>query len=494
MTVLSAAGAMGNPDFFGPYFSGDSWATWHAVLLAAEGAPLDDDQLTRFAAAADRSPPTCRVKELWVIAGRRAGKDSIASLLATVAALGDYRAQLRPGERATIVCLAVDREQARIVLKYIQGYFREIALLKPLVVRETPDGLELNNGVDVVVATNSFRAVRGRTIACAIFDEVAFWRSEESANPDIESYQAIIPGMVNVPGAQLIGISSPYRRSGLLFDRWRKHFGKDDDDVLVVKGPTRAFNPNVPQHIIDAALARDPEAARAEWLAEFRSDLSDFLDRALIEAAADPGVPVRPPRNGLRYKAFSDPSGGRGDSFSCAIAHAEGNLSVLDCLFERRPPFDPSAVVAEIAVLLRSYCISEVTGDKYAAEWVVEAFKKELIKYRSSDRDRSALYLDVLPLFTSGRARLIDNPRLVHQFATLERRTSRTGRDRVDHPTGSHDDLCNSAAGALLLASGKGGPLVIGDETLARSRIPMPRGGEGWSPLQPYYFPEKYHR
>ena len=131
-------------------------------------------------AVADRSPPTRRTKELWIIAGRRAGKDSIASLLAGTAALGDYRAQLRPGERATIVCLAVDREQARIVLKYIQGYFREIALLKPLVVRETPDGLELNNGVDVVVATNSFRAVRGRTIACAIFDEVAFWRSEEN--------------------------------------------------------------------------------------------------------------------------------------------------------------------------------------------------------------------------------------------------------------------------------------------------------------------------
>ena len=168
---------------------------------------------------------------------------------------------------------------------------------------------------------------------------------------------------------------------------------------------------------------------------------------------------------------------------SCAIAHAEGNTAVLDCLFEHRPPFDPAAVVAEIAVLLRSYCISDVTGDKYAAEWVVEAFKKELIKYRSSDRDRSALYLDALPLFTSGRARLVDNPRLVHQFSSLERRTSRTGRDRVDHPAGMHDDAANSAAGALLLASGKSGPLVIGDETLMRSRIPL--GGYNF----PFYLP-----
>jgi hypothetical protein len=32
----------------------------------------------------------------------------------------------------------------------------------------------------------------------------------------------------------------------------------------------------------------------------------------------------------------------------------------------------------------------------------------------------------------------------------LERRTSPIGKDRVDHGPGGHDDLCNSAAGALV--------------------------------------------
>ena len=31
----------------------------------------------------------------------------------------------------------------------------------------------MNNAVDIVVATNSFRSIRGRTILVAIFDEVA---------------------------------------------------------------------------------------------------------------------------------------------------------------------------------------------------------------------------------------------------------------------------------------------------------------------------------
>ncbi len=58
-----------------------------------------------------------------------------------------------------------------------------------------------------------------------------------------------------------------------------------------------------------------------------------------------------------------------------------------------------------------------------------------------------------LPLFNSGRVRLLDNRKLVAQFAALERHTSSVGRDRIDHGPGGHDDLCNSAAGALIAAS-----------------------------------------
>jgi hypothetical protein len=63
----------------------------------------------------------------------------------------------------------------------------------------------------------------------------------------------------------LIGISTPYRRSGLLFDRWRRFYGKADDGVLVIRGPSTAFNPLLPQSVIDAALERDQEAGAAEW-------------------------------------------------------------------------------------------------------------------------------------------------------------------------------------------------------------------------------------
>jgi hypothetical protein len=84
---------------------------------------------------------------------------------------------------------------------------------------------------------------------------------------------------------------------------------------------------------------------------------------------------------------------------------------------------------------------------------VVSAFAAAGINYRHSERDRSAIYSDALPLFTSGRALILDNPKLISQFASLERKTSPIGKDRIDHGPGGHDDLCNSAALAMVLAT-----------------------------------------
>ena len=47
------------------------------------------------------------------------------------------------------------------------------------------------------------------------------------------------------------------------------------------------------------------------------------------------------------------PSGGRQDAFTLAIGHKEGDVAVLDCLRERKPPFDPAGVVVEFAEALR---------------------------------------------------------------------------------------------------------------------------------------------
>ena len=77
--MLSLTEAMEDPQLFGPWFCGPSWASWRAILKAAIAEPMTDDEVKLFRSVAERDPPTQRVRELWIIAGRRAGKDSIAS-------------------------------------------------------------------------------------------------------------------------------------------------------------------------------------------------------------------------------------------------------------------------------------------------------------------------------------------------------------------------------------------------------------------------------
>jgi hypothetical protein len=454
--ALNIIEAMTDPALFQGWFAGETWDGWRTILKAAYCLPMDEAETEFFRTIAERDPPTKPVRELWCIVGRRGGKDSVASVIAAhSAALFSEGHRLRPGERALVACLAVDRDQSKVILNYTRSYFADIDLLKGMIQRETATGFELSNNVDVSITTNSFRSVRGRPILCAILDETAFWRDENSATPDEETYKAIKPALASIPGSIIIGISSPYRKSGLLYKKFREHYGKNGD-VLVIKAPTRTLNPTIDQAIVDEAMAEDPAAASAEWMAEFRDDIAAFVTREAVDACISPDVLERSRIQGVKYTAFVDPSGGSSDSMTLAIGHSQlgedrkRSVAVLDAVREIRAPFSPDDAVAEFATLLKSYSIRTVRGDRYAAEWVTEAFKKAGIEYRPADLSKSEIYRDFLPRLNSGEVDLLDNPRMVSQLLSLERRTARGGRDSIDHPPGGKDDLINAAAGCCV--------------------------------------------
>ena len=70
-------------------------------------------------------------------------------------------------------------------------------------------------------------------------------------------------------------------------------------------------------------------------------------------------------------------------------------------------------------------------------------------------KDRSQLYFDLLPAVNAGTVELPDVPELLRELRGLERRRGPSGRDRVDHRPGSHDDLANAAAGVVSLLAGR---------------------------------------
>jgi hypothetical protein len=438
------------PTLLGAAFGGDvaSWSTWRAVLKAAWGIELSRHEAKAFAAVAgSRKPPQQRVRELWAVVRRRGGKSRIAALIVCYVALF-VQHRLAPGERGLCLVLSATLEQSKVALSYCQAFLERSTVLRQEIEDVTANEIRLKNGITIATHPNSFRSVRGRTLLCCVFDEISFWRDDTSATPDSEVYSAVLPSLATCNGL-LVGISSPYRKAGLLHAKHKQYFGADGDDVLVVQGSSKMFNITLSDAVIEAQKAADPTASDSEWGGLFRADLVGLFDDNVIDLAAVRGRPLELPPlpSKYSYRCGVDPSGGAigGDAYSITIGHREGERFVVDLCRGRRGPFDPAEVTGEYAGLCHDYHITAVTGDAYGREWVTAAWRKEGVSYANSDLNASMIYLEALPLFMRGLVELpADHLALLRELRLLERIPGRVGKDQVVHPRNAHDDLANS--------------------------------------------------
>jgi hypothetical protein len=298
-TAFTILQAMDHPDLFARWFKGSSWDAWRVFLAALFALPMTAEQLETFKACTGRTAPVDKpFTEAWLCIGRRGGKSQVLAFLGVyLSTFRDYTPYLAPGEKATVRVMAADRDQARAIFRFIGAMLREIPLLGPLITKETAESFELSNRVIIEVGTASYRSSRGYTFAAILCDEIAFWRSEDAANPDAEVLAAVRPGMATIPGAMLLCASSPYARRGELWRAYDRWFGKDDAPALIWKAPTRAMNSTVSQDFIDEETNKDPANANSEYLAEFRSDIEAFVSIDAIRACIEPGVRERAPEN-----------------------------------------------------------------------------------------------------------------------------------------------------------------------------------------------------
>ena len=459
MNILEA---FDHKDLFGQLFKDqETWHSWRAFLAAWEGLDLKDKELELFHKCTGlESVPEGGVKEAYVIAGRRSGKSRIAAIIAVyLACLKDWSQYLAPGERGWIFIIANDREQAKVVKRYVSAALRSIKIFSSMVEKDLIQEISLKNGVSIGIKTCSFRTLRGYTVLAAIFEELAFWRSEESANPDREVLAAVRPAMATIPESLLIGISTPYARKGLLYEVWKKYAG-EKGKPLVWKAATEIMNPVIDRNVIQEAYDDDPQRAASEYGAEWRKDIESFISEELIEAAVVPGRFEIPRQKDIAYFGYIDPSGGRHDSMTMAIAHKEKSNGkegkvILDCSREARSPFTPSVVIEEFSSVLKDYGITRISSDRYAGEFVSEGFRDHGIAVKNSELTTSEIYNVFLPMLTNSQVEILNIKRLKVQLQNLERRVRIGGKDLITHPEGSLDDVANAAAGACVLAKKK---------------------------------------
>ena len=183
MNILQA---IDDPNLFKPWFKNASWAGWRAWLAALFGLPMSPADLELFHDCTGRSvAPTAPAREGWLVCGRRAGKSFILALIAVYLATVP---RLQPSTSplvsvARLLILAADRKQSTCDLPL---HLRAVEAGTDV----GPAGRERARRVirphqphhDRGWHPRSYRTTRGYTFVAVLCDELAFWRSDDSAS------------------------------------------------------------------------------------------------------------------------------------------------------------------------------------------------------------------------------------------------------------------------------------------------------------------------
>jgi hypothetical protein len=346
-----------------------------------------------------------------------------------------------------------------------------LAIKKDIIERRDGDGfLEILPAGDAV-------GLHGKTYLMVGYDEVhghRDWSVIEGLQPDPHRLDVLqwfcsYASLYDRPGAPLHDLCKmgwSKNDPGMYFD-WHSA-ARCTDPACDGLSPEEKANPSLSsfadEHYLEKQKLRLPfyQYRRLHLNLGGQPEGSAFVAEK-IEAAIERGVQIRQPVENVSYFAFCDMSGGSSDDAGLAVAHKEQGRIVLDLIIDQgpRPPFDPRQAVTRFAETLYRYKVTSIMGDKYAGLTFRQDFERHGIHYEVCDLTKSQLYEQLEPRLNANEVVLLDVPKLESQLLGLIWRNN-----RIDHGVNEHDDLSNSVAGAVYVASieKKRGVYLLGDD------------------------------
>jgi len=404
------------------------------------------------------------------VCGARAGKSYVLVALRLVfGMLVRDLSSMAPGQRAVALIVAPNDKLRAEVLNYALGAVRSKPELAQMLVETRadefvllrPDGQRVT--FETGVATRGGYGARGRALTDFALDESAFFRDASYKVNDVEIFRA---GAARVlPGGQTIVASTPWAQAGLLYDLYRKNFGKPTD-ALVAHAPTLVLHDSeMTRSIVERERRRDPDNARREFDAQFMtSGTTVFFEEAIIDAATvdEPYAPAP----GDVIAAGGD-FGFRSDSSALMLVALSGGVLHVFAGVELRPeeglPLKPSATVAAFAKCIAGRA-SYLMADQHYREAIAEHLETHDLTYAAAPVQPHETYVRARMLLREGRVR-IHTPslpegmaeRLVQQLREVQGKPTSGGGMSIVHPRwsqGGHGDLASALVLALWQVSG----------------------------------------
>lgn len=431
------------------------------ALVAYDGLEPEDldgqerELAKRIFGGVDRFPETAR-SVVVAACGARSGKTYLlVSLRMLHGALTRDLKSLAPGEFADAMVIAPNHVLRRQAIRYSWGAVTHHTHLADMVpdpgkdvsasfTIKRPDGRKVS--MFGGVATRGGYGGRGRSLTDAALDEAAFFRGDDATVNDVDIFKAVTARVL--PGGQTIVASTTWAERGLLYDLYKRNFGKPED-AMVAHAPTRLLRTSKTiLSIVDREEKRDPDNARQEYGAEFLSGGSTiFFEPALIEASTvDATIEPQP---GDQWVAGAD-FGFRTDSSALVLALIrEGRMHVVEVL-ELRPragqPLKPGETVKKFAEAIKGRC-EYVMCDQHYRESIDEHLAEHKLSFAPAPSVPADAFVKTRTMMRDGGVTFPRHERLLRQMREVEGRPQAGGGLTIHMPrwrTGGHGDLVSA--------------------------------------------------
>jgi len=409
---------------------------------------------------------------IWCL-GRRSGKTLLASVSAVYMCFvldEQFRKRVRKGEKWYITTVANDLSQAKIALDNI----RQLIVNSPFeqeITRETAQELEISNGCVFQAIPASARASRGKAVACAIFDEVAFSLDTDANRGARALFDALQPSIAQFGKyGKILELSSPWITDGVFYEHYMQGLSGEYPGMKSIRVPTWEINIHLPLgcDFLENARKKDPEAFAVEFGAEFRRNNSCLVAPEIVDIAVNKRHKESIIQRDLRgtYVLALDPArGGAGrDAYVACIVHYEGERLVVDKFHEFEANFEiggkKEVNIAEVEYWIaeqhRLYDFESIILDQYNSASTIQSLSKSfpISELTWSVSTKMKAFGKMKELFNSGLIELPNHKEAIKQIKNLGVIYRQSGQWSVTGGKDSAvDDYCFCLAGAILQAT-----------------------------------------